>query len=209
MSRAQDRSSGLQTGAQGAERATGARGAGTTTGAVATGSTTETTTGGTTTTPTSGMRERSGSEMPSESYMRGTEPTTAYRPAYEDQGTGSGVMGGSLSVVAGLLTFLAGLGFVVRPHFYPTAAGYAYQWTGRGWGWVLLGLGIALFAVGACALLGMAWARPVGVGIAVLTAVAGFMFLVYSPIWAIVIVGLSVFAIWGLLHDGAERRMSV
>jgi hypothetical protein len=211
MSRAQDRSSGLQPGAQGAERATGATGTGTSTGAVATGSTTGTTSGQTTTTTTttSGMRERSGSQMPSESYTRGTEPTTAYRPAYEGQERGSGVMGGSLSVVAGLLTFLAGLGFVVRPHFYPTAAGYAYQWTGRGWGWVLLGLGIALFAVGACALLGMAWARPVGVAIAVLTAIAGFLFLVYSPVWGIVLVALSVFAIWGLLHDGAERRMSV
>lgn len=116
-------------------------------------------------------------------------------------------MGGSLSILAGLVAFLAGLGVVVRPHYYRTINGYAYAWNGRPWGIILLILGALLFAAGAAVLLGIAAARPVGVGLAVLTALAGFLWLVYSPAWGIVIVALSVFAIWGLIHDGerAER----
>jgi len=114
--------------------------------------------------------------------------------------------GGVFSIVAGLLTFLAGLAAIVRASFYPTLTGYAYSWPIRNWGIVLLVLGVVLFAAGACVLLGMGWARPAGVGVAALTAVAGFLFLAFAPIWGVVIVAVSVIAIWCLLRDGAANR---
>ena len=211
MSRAQDRSSGLPTGAQAAEKAAGATGTGTTSGAGATGtaSTTDTTgtTGVTGTTGTTGQQPVQ--QTPTASYERGREPSAEWRTSGQGQRDSSGTaIGGVLSVVAGLLAFLSGLAFVVRPHFYPTLSGYAYRWPGTGWGWVLLALGIVLFAAGASVLLGIAAARPVAAGLAVLTAIAGFMFLVYSPFTGIVLVALSVFAIWGLLHD-TERSTSM
>jgi hypothetical protein len=113
------------------------------------------------------------------------------------------------SIVAGLLTFLAGLSAIVRASFYPTLAGYAYSWPIRNWGIVLLVLGVLLFALGACAMLGMSFARPVAVGLAALTAVAGFLFVAFAPVWGVIIVGISAFAIWGLLQDSARRRQSV
>jgi hypothetical protein len=189
MRRGHDKSSG-QTGAQPA----GTSSTGATSGAVATGAATG----------TGGMPEQSRGQT---TTARGTEPTTAYGRAparYETRETG--LMGGSLAILAGLIAFLAGLGVVVRPHYYRTISGYAYAWNGRPWGIILLILGALLFAAGAAALLGIAAARPIGVGLAVLTAVAGFLWLVYSPVWGIVIVGLSVFAIWGLLHDAEHRE---
>jgi|HubBroStandDraft_6_1064221.scaffolds.fasta_scaffold539795_1 hypothetical protein len=211
MSRAQDRSSGLPTGAQAAEKAAGATGTGTTSGAGATGtaSTTDTTgtTGVTGTTGTTGQQPVQ--QTPTASYERGREPSAEWRTSGQGQRDSSGnAIGGVLSVVAGLLAFLSGLAFVVRPHFYPTLSGYAYRWPGTGWGWVLLALGIVLFAAGASVLLGIAAARPVAAGLAVLTAIAGFMFLVYSPFTGIVLVALSVFAIWGLLRGGLDRSGS-
>jgi hypothetical protein len=205
MSRAQDSSSGPQTGAQAAGQSSGATSTGMTSGAGDTGPATGTTTTGTTT----GMAEQPGGQVSSESRRaRETEPATAYRGAPEAYETGGGVMGGSMAILAGLLAFLGGLAVVVRPHFYHVGSAYAYAWTGRGWGIVLLVLGALLFAAGAAALLGIPAARPVGVGLAVLTGIAGFLWLVYSPVWGIVIVALSVFAIWGLLHD-SERSTSV
>jgi hypothetical protein len=201
MRRAHDGSSGPQTGAQGAENPAGASSTGMSSGAGASGPATAT--GG------RGMAEQSGGQMATGTSARGTEPTTGYRrapAAYEERA--GGVMGGSLSILAGLIAFLGGLAVVVRPHFYPTLNGYAYAWNGRPWGIILLILGALLFATGAAALLGIALARPVGVGLAVLTGLAGFLWLVYSPVWGIVIVALSVFAIWGLLHD-SERRENV
>ena len=217
MSRAQDRSSGLETGAQAAEKAAGATGTGTTSGAAATGPVTGSTTGTTGTTAATGTTgttptgQQAGMQQgPTASYERGREPSAEWRTAGQGHRASSGTaMGGVLSVVAGLLAFLAGLAFVVRPRFYPTLSGYAYHWTGTGWGWVLLALGIALFAAGASVLLGIAAARPVAAGLAVLTAIAGFMFLVYSPVTGVVLVALSVFAIWGLLRGGLDQRESM
>jgi hypothetical protein len=139
--------------------------------------------------------------MSQSSYGRGTEPAAGYQTrASQDVGTGS-MMGGVFAILTGLLVFLAGLAAVVRRAFYPNLPGYAYRLNVHSWGWILFGLGIALFAVGACALLGMAWARAAGAGLAVLTAIAGFMWLAYSPVWGTILVLLSVVTIWGLLRS--------
>jgi hypothetical protein len=205
MSRAQDRGSGLQSGDQGAQTGATGSGTGTTAGAGATGSTPSTPTTTTTTTTTgTGVRDRERGmlrETPSQaSYGRGSEPATGYRTEARGTSTGSS-LGGSFAVLAGLLTFLAGLGAVIRRGFYPRLPGYAYTTNVHTWGWVLLVLGVLLFAVGACALLGMTWARAAGIGLAVLTGVAAFLFLPFSPFWGIVLVLLSVVAIWGLVRD--------
>jgi hypothetical protein len=203
MRRAHDRPSGPQTGAQGAENPAGATSSGTTSGAGATGPATAT--------GTRGMTEQQGGQVygrgTEPGYGRGTEPTTAYRGApagYETKGSSGS--GGSLAIVAGLLSVLAGLAIVVRPHYYRTITGYAYAWNGRPWGIILLILGALLFAAGVAALLGIKVARPIAVGLAVLTAIAGFLWLVYFPVWGIVIVAASGFAIWGLHHDAEHER---
>jgi len=173
-------------------------GASTTTGAA-------TTTGSTTT----DVQDRSG--MPAGRHAAGYDPgtgqTTAYRPTAEAERVSTGsMMGGVFAVLAGLLTFFAGLAAVVRPHYYPVLSSYAYRWNAHAWGWVLLVLGVLLFAAGACAMLDMAWARAVGVGLAVLTAIAGFMFLVYTPVWGVTLVFLSVIAIWGLIRGSGRSE---
>jgi hypothetical protein len=201
MRRAHDKSSGVPTGAQD-EQATGATGTGTTSGAAATGTAGQQAGGQ----EVAGQRQQTATA----SYGRGTEPSAEWRTAGEAHAARSGnAMGGVLSVVAGLLAFLGGLAFIIRPHFYPTLNGYAYHWAGTGWGWVILILGVVLFAAGASVLLGVPQARPVAVGLAVLTAIAGFLFLVYSPFWGIVLVALSVFAIWGLLQGVDEHDRSM
>jgi hypothetical protein len=138
-------------------------------------------------------------------YERGTAPSAAYEREVAGVSRADYMTGGMFAILAGLLTFLAGLAAIVRASFYPTLAGYAYSWPIRNWGIVLLVLGVVLFAVGACALLGMSWARPAGAIVAALTAVAGFLFLAFAPIWGVIIVAVSVVAIWALLHEGAHR----
>ena len=60
-------------------------------------------------------------------------------------------------------------------------------------------LGIVLFAVGVSVFLGMAWARYVGAGVAVLSAIANFMLIPYTPLWAIIMIAIDAFIIWALL----------
>jgi hypothetical protein len=153
-----------------------------------------------TTTTTAGTRER-GSQEPA-GYGRG-QPSGHGRAPME-AGTTT-VHGGLYLTVAGLLTFLVGLAFVVRHGFYHSFAGYAYNWGIVSWGWVLFGLGIATFAVGVSHLLGLPMSRPVGILMSVLTIVAGFMIVPFYLIWGVIIVALGVAALWGLAH-GAERE---
>ncbi len=216
MSRAQDRSSDLPqgvpagrgtsgsgtTGTPGTTGTTGTTGgAGTTAGAAATG-----VTGDTMTTAGTGVQER---QSTTSAYARGTGTGAEYRPgsapsADYQTGTGDGLLGGTFMVIAGLLTFFTGLAGVVKTHYFHAVTGYAYAWSAHSWSWAILILGAVLLAVGACAMLGMSWAKPVGIFLAVLTIIAGFMFLVYAPLWGVILLAVSVLAIWGLLrHQSA------
>jgi hypothetical protein len=150
-------------------------------------------------------------------YEGGTQPAGAYGRTERAPGPGGGYgynvpesgastyHGGLFLVLAGLLTFLEGLAYVVRPHFYAVHPLYAYNWAIVSWGWVLFGLGIVTFAVGASHLIGIPLSRPVGMVMAVLTAVAGFMILAFSPLGGIIIAALGLAALWGLAH-GAQSR---
>ena len=198
MRRAHDRSSENQVGQQGDPTSTGP---GTATGAAATG-------------PSTTGRETEGQySTGTRTYEQGAPQQAAYgrtgrgRAGEFDsasmQSVESTTHGGLFLVLAGLLTFLVGLAFVVRHGFYHAHGLYAYNWGIVSWGWVLFGLGIATFAVGACHLLNLPFARYLGIALAVLTVVAGFMVIPFYPLWAIIIVALGIAAVWGLAH-GAE-----
>ena len=76
--------------------------------------------------------------------------------------------------------------------------------TARRAGWNAVG--IVLFAVGVCVFLGMAWARYVGAGVAVLAAIAHFMLIPYTPVWSIIMIALDAFIIWALLSPRQVAR---
>ncbi|MGI9005231.1 MAG: DUF7144 family membrane protein [Streptosporangiaceae bacterium] len=116
-------------------------------------------------------------------------------------------LAGTLMVLGGLWGVIVGLVSLSTNHVFITApsTGYTYYWSYHGWGWVELILGIVLFAAGVCVFLGMSWARYVGAGLAVLSAIAHFMYLPYSPLWSIIMIALDAFIIWALL---SPRRVA-
>jgi hypothetical protein len=134
---------------------------------------------------------------------------TAYAPergrAGYERDTSASSQGGGLAILAGVLSFLAGLALITRSHFYHQVTGYYYNWSVHSWGIVMLVLGAVLFATGVAALLRLPFARYVAAGVAVLTAIAGFLFLIYSPFWGIIIVAASAFAVWSLLRTERTR----
>lgn len=199
MARAQDRNAGLQSGSQEAERAARTSGPGTSTGAVSTGTTSTTTT---TREPEATYQQ----DYPQGGYQqqRGMAPTTGREAGGREE---LGIhAGGVFPVLAGVLTFLFGLGMVVRRNFFVARSAYPYHFTSFGWGWILLVLGVLLFAAGASHMLGVPFGRTVAIGLAVLVAISGFLALIYSPIWGIIIVGLAALAIGGLLR-GEHRAL--
>jgi hypothetical protein len=115
------------------------------------------------------------------------------------------VLAGVLMVLTGLYSFLAGLAMILRAPFFVYHGGYLYVWSTHGWGWVELILGAVVVAAGACVLLGMVWARAVGVILATLSAVASFMSLPYYPIWSIILIAVNLFIIWAMVAYSGRR----
>lgn len=157
----------------------------------------------------SGSTQARGSEYQAAEQGSGRD-YEAERAAGRDYGTGGRhrgavvtftAVGGTLMVLGGLWGVIVGLAALNNPHFVfaNPGTGYYYYWTNHGWGWVELILGIVLFAVGVSVFLGIALARYIGAGVAVLAAIAHFMLIPYSPIWAIIMIAIDAFIIWALL----------
>ena len=201
MRRAHDRSSENQVSQQGDPTSTGP---GTTTGAAATGrSATGRETEGQYTTGTTTYQQST--QQPAGYGRTGPGAAGGYGPT-SMKSIESTTHGGLFLVLAGLLTFLIGLAFVVRTGYYHSIGLYAYNWNIRSWGWVLFGLGIVTFAVGAAHLLALPFSRYLGIVLAVLTVVAGFMVIPFYPLWGIIIVALGIAAVWGLAHGSELER---
>jgi len=168
-------------------------------------------------TGTSSTTRTAGSGAPGQ---RGAHRSTGYEEGYgEPAGYEAGdgrtvaamgftVLAAVLMMLTGLVDFFVGITGIIRGSFFTTVPNYAFYFSARGRGWVDLVLGAVIFAAGVCLLLGMVWARIVGIVLAVLVAIANFMFLPYYPIWSIIVIALSVFIIWALATDGSRRRMA-
>jgi hypothetical protein len=142
-----------------------------------------------------------------------TEGTRRYvprpSPGYDDvSATDEGPSGAALGLtllaavfmmIAGTLGFFEGLAAVVRGTFFVTLPNYTFSLSAVGWGWVHLILGVLVFAAGAALLTDRFWARIAGVVLASFQVIASFVFLPYYPVWAVVLIAVSLFVIWALL----------
>jgi hypothetical protein len=141
----------------------------------------------------------------------GYEPAPGTGTAYQAGGrheagehrgavVGFTALAGTFMVLGGLWSAIVGTVALANANKLIVAApNYTFRYSIHGWGWAHLILGIVVFAAGVCVFLGMTWARIVGVVLAVVSAVANFMFIPYQPLWAIVVIAIDAFVIWALL----------
>jgi hypothetical protein len=125
------------------------------------------------------------------------------RYAEEDRRAGAAagaMLAGVLMIISGLYAFLVGLTGIIRGSFYHLSSTYTYHWTVRGWGITEVVLGAVIAFAGVCLLLGMMWARVVGIVLASFNAISAFIFLPWYPISSIILVALNVFIIWAIAH---------
>jgi hypothetical protein len=115
------------------------------------------------------------------------------------------VLAATLMILAGLVTLFVGITGIVRGTFFLVVPHYPYAFGPFGRGVVDLIIGAVILGAGVCLLMGMMWARVVGVVLAVISAVANFLFLPYAPLWSIVLIALSIFIIWALTTGGRHR----
>jgi hypothetical protein len=141
-------------------------------------------------------------------YAAGEPPAGYPAEPVPSVGAAAGtVLAGVLMMLGGAWGFLTGLAVVIKKAFFvPVNTTYAYHWNVTDWGWTHLALGAVVFAAGVCVLLGMTWARVVGVILATLSAIASFMFIPYYPFWSIILIAIDVYIIWALVSAGRRQR---
>ena len=103
-----------------------------------------------------------------------------------------------MMIMLGAFHAIAGLVGLVDDQFYVTTQKYVFQFDRTTWGWIHLILGIVVAFAGFAILSGQVWARAVGIGLAVLSAINNFFWLPYSPVWSFIAIGLAVLVIWAL-----------
>jgi hypothetical protein len=123
--------------------------------------------------------------------------------AVRDLASGPTLFAVLMLVAGGAFQVLEGLAALIGNRFFFVTQSYAYRIDITAWGWLHLILGIVLIAVSIAVLLGSLVARFVAMGLAVLSAVAHFLFIPYQPIWSVLIIAVDVAVIWALA--GFER----
>jgi len=120
----------------------------------------------------------------------------------------------SLTALAGITMFLLGgwwiiAGFVaiVNDDFFVVTQEWIFEFSTTSWGWTHLILGVVVLIASGGLFIGAVWARAVGVILAVISGLVAFAWLPYYPVWAILIITVSVFTVWALTVHGRDITM--
>jgi hypothetical protein len=167
---------------------------------------------GTADTPAAGQAGTAGTGAPGQRGAHRAGYQEDYREAdyrrREDRteaSLGGAILAAVLMIFSGLVGFFEGIVGLVHGSFYTAHVNYVFTVGPWGRGLAQLILGAVVFAAGVCLLLGMMWARVVGIILAVLYGITSFIFLPWYPIWSIILIALNVFIIWALATLGRRR----
>ncbi|MGO8887093.1 MAG: hypothetical protein ACLPUO_04455 [Streptosporangiaceae bacterium] len=116
------------------------------------------------------------------------------------------VLAGVWMILAGLWDFFIGIAAIINGAFYHTVRNYPFSLSIHGWGWMQLIIGCVVVAAGVGVLLGLTWARVVGVVVVALAALGNFMFIPFYPFWSILLIALDIFVIWALVNGMHRER---
>jgi hypothetical protein len=136
----------------------------------------------------------------------------AYRSRVEGQEATSGwavgfiLFAAIMMIMAGVFQAIAGLVAIFENEFYVATRNYLFQFDATTWGWIHLVVGLIVVFAGWGLLSGRTWARVVAITVALLSALANFLFIPYYPFWALTVITLDIFVIWALAAHGGELR---
>ncbi|HJV14062.1 MAG TPA: hypothetical protein VJ625_09230 [Propionibacteriaceae bacterium] len=111
---------------------------------------------------------------------------------------GFAVFAGVIMIVGGAFQALEGLAGIVRDEWLVVLPNYIYAFDLTVWGVIHLLVGLALVVIGASLLRGQTWARVAGMIVAVISAIINFVWLPYSPWWALTVIAIDFLIIWAL-----------
>ena len=110
----------------------------------------------------------------------------------------------TIMIMAGVFQAIEGLVAIFQNEIYVATPNYLFQFDVTTWGWIHLLIGVVVAFAGGAVLSGRVWGRTVGIALAVLSAIANFLFIPYYPFWSLLIITLDVFVIWALSVHGRD-----
>ena len=111
---------------------------------------------------------------------------------------------GIMMVMGGIWWAIMGIIALANESFYVVGPEYILQFDVTTWGWIHLILGIVVVLAGFFVFTGAVWARTVGVIVALLWALLAFAWLPWYPVWAVLLIAVSIFIIWALTVHGRD-----
>jgi hypothetical protein len=111
---------------------------------------------------------------------------------------GIAVFAGIVMIVGGAFQALEGLAGVVNDKYLVVLPNYLYAFDLTVWGVLHLLVGVALLVIGIALLRGQTWGRVAGMIAAVISAILNFVWLPFSPWWALMIIAIDMLIIWAL-----------
>jgi hypothetical protein len=110
-------------------------------------------------------------------------------------------------LVVGIFNLIDGIAAVANSHLFIANAHYVIGDL-RAWGWTVLILGILQMAAGAGVMVGNQAARWAGIVLIGLNLISQLFFIPAYPFWALVIIALDVFALYGLCVYGGRENVA-
>jgi hypothetical protein len=133
-----------------------------------------------------------------------------YRSARGQETSGTAVgfilFAAIMMIMVGVFQALQGIIAIFENEFYVATRNYLFQFDATTWGWIHLLVGLLVAFAGWGLLSGKTWARVVALTLAVLSAIANFLFIPYYPFWALLLITLDIFVIWAVAAHGGELR---
>jgi hypothetical protein len=114
-----------------------------------------------------------------------------------------------MMIMVGVFQAFQGLVAIFENEFYVATRNYLFQFDATTWGWIHLVVGLLVAFAGWGLLSGRTWARVVAITLALLSAVANFLFIPYYPFWSLLIITLDIFVIWAIAAHGGDLREPV
>ena len=137
--------------------------------------------------------------------------SSASRADREPSGTAVGfiLFAAIMMLMIGIFQAIAGLVAIFENEFYVATRNYLFKFDATTWGWIHLIVGLIIVFAGWGLLSGRTWARTVAIILAVISAIANFVFIPYYPFWALLIITLDIFVIWAVAAHGGAMRDTV
>jgi hypothetical protein len=134
---------------------------------------------------------------------------SAGRPDQTTSGWAGGLIlfAGLMMIMVGIWQALEGLIAIFENEFYVATRNYLFQFDATTWGWIHLLVGLLVAVAGWGLLSGRTWARVVAITLALLSAIANFLWLPYYPFWSLLIIAVNIFVIWAIAAHGREARV--